>query len=265
MCCACAAKSKFSKQTAELAGRNVTILTMKVAVLVFFFFLLHGTLSFKKMIHCKNHKHKSLIHKSTSKFSDLLVFKQSSSSGCFVFFGACDQNDTKEFFFKDVSELFPNWHFWCSSHSFSFSFSTRCRNYYCKLLLKCPFHDTFHTSAMNKSSINAFSINVVFYLISVSQGVITVFWSIVITCRLILPCRIFTYCGVFLTMWKLSSSGSASLLVLKSTGTSCIRDNILAAAFLLASFLEVPLPVEGGGNQIMMANKHKRRINAANK
>lgn len=50
----------------------------------------------------------------------------------------------------------------------------RCRNYYCKLLLKCPFHDTFHISAMNKSSINAFSINVVFYLSSVSQGVITV-------------------------------------------------------------------------------------------
>lgn len=99
MCCACAAKSKFSKQTAELAGRNVTILMMKVAIL--FFFLLHGTLSFKKMIHCKNHKHKSLIHKSTSKCSDLLVFKQSSSSGCF-FFGhiltSCDQNDTEQFF-----------------------------------------------------------------------------------------------------------------------------------------------------------------------
>lgn len=48
--------------------------------------------------------------------------------------------------------------------------------------------------------------------------------------------------NLFLTMLNVSSSGSASLLVLRSTGTSCIRDNILAAAFLLASFLEVPLP-----------------------
>lgn len=45
-------------------------------------------------------------------------------------------------------------------------------------------------------------------------------------------------------MVKVSSSVSASLLVLRSTGTSCIRDNILAAAFLLASFLDVPLPEE---------------------
>lgn len=49
---------------------------------------------------------------------------------------------------------------------------------------------------------------------------------------------------MFLTMVKVSSSVSASLLVLRSTGTSCIRDNILAAAFLLASFLDVPLPEE---------------------
>lgn len=49
---------------------------------------------------------------------------------------------------------------------------------------------------------------------------------------------------LFFTIWKLSSSGSASLFVLKSTGTSWIRDNILAAAFLLASFFEVPLPVD---------------------
>lgn len=47
---------------------------------------------------------------------------------------------------------------------------------------------------------------------------------------------------MFLTMVNVSSSASASLLVLRSTGTSCIRDNILAAAFLLASFLDVPLP-----------------------
>lgn len=46
----------------------------------------------------------------------------------------------------------------------------------------------------------------------------------------------------FLTTLNVSSSASASLLVLRSTGTSCIRDNILAAAFLLASFFEVPLP-----------------------
>lgn len=49
---------------------------------------------------------------------------------------------------------------------------------------------------------------------------------------------------MFVTMVNVSSSVSASLLVLRSTGTSCIRDNIFAAAFLLASFLEVPLPGE---------------------
>lgn len=45
-----------------------------------------------------------------------------------------------------------------------------------------------------------------------------------------------------LTKLKVSSSASASLLLLRSTGTSCIRESILAAAFLLASFLDVPLP-----------------------
>lgn len=45
-------------------------------------------------------------------------------------------------------------------------------------------------------------------------------------------------------MVNVSSSVSASLLVLRSTGTLCIRDNILAAAFLFASFFEVPLPGE---------------------
>lgn len=49
---------------------------------------------------------------------------------------------------------------------------------------------------------------------------------------------------LFLTMVNVSSSMSASLLVLRSTGTSWIRDNILAAAFLLASFLDVPLPMD---------------------
>lgn len=52
------------------------------------------------MIHCKNHKHKSLIHKSTSKFSDLLVFKQSSSSGCFVFLAHVIRTTPKNFFLK---------------------------------------------------------------------------------------------------------------------------------------------------------------------
>lgn len=47
-----------------------------------------------------------------------------------------------------------------------------------------------------------------------------------------------------LTMLNVSSSVSASLVLRRSTGTSCIRDNILAAAFLLANFLEVPLPGE---------------------
>lgn len=45
-------------------------------------------------------------------------------------------------------------------------------------------------------------------------------------------------------MVNVSSSVSASLLVLRSTGTSCMRDNIFAAAFLFASFLDVPLPVD---------------------
>ena len=53
--------------------------------------------------------------------------------------------------------------------------------------------------------------------------------------------------SLFLTMVNVSSSASASLLFLGSTGTSCIRDNILAAAFLLASFLDVPLPEEEQG------------------
>ncbi len=52
------------------------------------------------------------------------------------------------------------------------------------------------------------------------------------------------YFCLFLTTVNVSSSVSASLLVLRSTGTSCIRDSILAAAFLFASFFEVPLPGE---------------------
>lgn len=64
-------------------------------------------------------------------------------------------------------------------------------------------------------------------------------------CRILMGWCTEKFISVFPTKLNVSSSGSASLLVLKSTGTSCIRDNILAAAFLLASFLEVPLP---GGN-----------------
>lgn len=80
MCCACAAKSKFSKQTARLAGRNVTILTMKVTVFFIFFYCMERC-CLKRWFTAKITN--TLIHKSTTKCSGLLVFKQSSSSGCF--------------------------------------------------------------------------------------------------------------------------------------------------------------------------------------
>lgn len=45
-------------------------------------------------------------------------------------------------------------------------------------------------------------------------------------------------------MLKVSSSASASWLLRMSTGTLWIRESIFAAAFLLASFFDVPLPVK---------------------